>query len=266
MSTQHTKDRTVQTLRSLTSILGYAYGSSEICHFLYSIIKMHRPTTVVELGAGLGVSTFWMALALQENGSGHLWAVDNFVQYEEYRQKLFPRVQSALKEVGIALDLDHSPEAYFEKAEELLNLQAYWTLVHQTIDSRQPNHFETYPFAEENIDLLFSDFASDPDAILQLFVQILPRMAECSSVFIDSAPTIRESYFLLNSLVESFNAGNVPKILADLLTSEEIETILNRRYTLVHLTYNPEGHQSGTSWLKIEPHDIVPYPRVPFRS
>lgn len=265
MTSDKNSDITVQNLRKLTSTLGLAYGSSEICHFLYSIIKMHRPESVVELGAGLGISTFWMALALQENETGHLWAVDDFVQHDEYLVKFFPRIQSNLQDMGITLDQKHSAEEYFNAAENLLNLKETWTLVQRSIDLKEPNHFDEYPFGKKTIDLLFTDFASTPEAILQQFVHFLPRMSECSSLFIDSVPTIWDSYFFLNNLIDKINSGHIPRILSELLSKEEMEIILDRRYTLVHLTYNPDGHQSGTSWVKIEPHDIVPYPKMPFR-
>lgn len=46
---------------------------------LYGLIRSLKPQTVVEVGTYRGFSASWMAQALKENGSGHLYCIDNFV-------------------------------------------------------------------------------------------------------------------------------------------------------------------------------------------
>ncbi len=48
-------------LLDLRNRIGGIYGSEDICMLLYSLIRRERPKNVVEIGAGLGVSAFWMA-------------------------------------------------------------------------------------------------------------------------------------------------------------------------------------------------------------
>jgi len=45
---------------------------------LYSIVRHIQPATVLEVGVSAGHMTCWLALALKNNGKGHLISVDNF--------------------------------------------------------------------------------------------------------------------------------------------------------------------------------------------
>jgi len=45
---------------------------------MYGLIRGLRPTVVLEIGTFCGYTACWLSRALQENGSGHLWIVDNF--------------------------------------------------------------------------------------------------------------------------------------------------------------------------------------------
>lgn len=45
---------------------------------IYGLIRSMKPAVCVEVGTYLGFGAAWMAKALQENGSGHLYCIDNF--------------------------------------------------------------------------------------------------------------------------------------------------------------------------------------------
>src|ERR1041384_3160568 len=74
----------------LTDAVGTSFGTEDFSLFLYSMVRMHAPETVVDLGTGLGLSAFWMALAAKRNQIGHVWTVDDF--------ELFNREKSVVKE------------------------------------------------------------------------------------------------------------------------------------------------------------------------
>jgi hypothetical protein len=249
-------------LLRFTDAIGALFGTEHLCLFLYSLVRMQRPATIVELGTGAGASAFWMSLGLRENGGGHLWAVDDF---RSFRRRSFAPVMERLARGGFEELVAAEPGSYFANVRARLRLEEYLTRVASTIDLDSMSHFDFYPFARTPIDLLFSDFQHSPQAVLRILAHFLPRMSATSSIFIDSAATFWPSYLLLERLVEQFNAGKTPQVLLD-LRRDLAGCLRNRRFTLVHLTRPNRRLQNGTSWLKIEPVDVVPYPRAPMRT
>jgi len=56
----------------------HAGTSAEEKLFLYSLLRMLKPDTVLEIGVSAGHSTCWLAQALKDNKRGHLTSVDNW--------------------------------------------------------------------------------------------------------------------------------------------------------------------------------------------
>ena len=142
----------------------------------------------------------------------------------------------------------------------------YLTFVRSRIDLNEVGHFTQYPFAGRPIDLLFSDFRHGGVSILEILGHFLPSMAPSSSIFIHSAPTFWPSYLLLEHLCSQLNAGKVPQLLQDLCSLDLSEFVRRRRIVLVHLTERKPRKQNSAAWLKIEPVDVLPYPRATMRE
>lgn len=51
-------------------------GLGDSAHLLYALVKSSKPAVVVEIGSARGRSTCFMGLALKENGSGKIFAID----------------------------------------------------------------------------------------------------------------------------------------------------------------------------------------------
>lgn len=249
----------------LTDAVGTAFGTEDFCLFLYSIVRMHAPETVVELGTGLGVSAFWMALAAKTNQVGHVWTVDDFDLFE--REKAVVEESLAGLRKSNVIDLENpTAEEYYSRISSLLDLDEYLTFVRAKIDLNEVGHFTQYPFAERPVDLLFSDFQHGGVSILEILGHFLPFMAPSSSIFIHSAPTYWPSYLLLEQLCSQLNAGKVPRLLQDFCSVDLGEFVQQRRVVLVHLTERKERGQNSAAWLKIEPVDVVPHPRARMRE
>ena len=81
----------------LTDAVGTGFGTEHFCLFLYSLMRMQAPRTVVELGTGLGLTTFWMALAAKSNNAGHIWTVDDFEFFDKQMGRFLAAVKSNAK-------------------------------------------------------------------------------------------------------------------------------------------------------------------------
>lgn len=55
-------------------------GVGDSAYLLYGLVKASKPGVVVEIGSARGRSTCFMGMALKENGSGKLYAIDPHTQ------------------------------------------------------------------------------------------------------------------------------------------------------------------------------------------
>ena len=249
----------------LTDVAGPAFGTEDLCLFLYSLVRMQRPKIIVELGTGLGVSAFWMALAARQNGGGHVWTIDNLKSFKENKM-LLDNIISKLQETRFDSLNPATPQEYFHSIATILGVDSHLTFINATIDLNEPHDFERHPFAGDPVDLLFSDFLHGPQAILAILGHFLPLMSPASSIFIDSASTLWPSYLLLEQLVDQINQGRVPGVLQEHCPVDLSPVLKNRRIILVHLTERKARSQNSTSWLKLEPVDLLPQPRTQMRG
>jgi len=249
----------------LSDAVGTLFGTEDFCLFLYSLVRMQMPKIIVELGTGLGLSAFSMALAAKRNEAGHVWTVDNMDCFATYRA-IVTEICGRLHQSGL-ISTDHpSAGLYFEEITSLLGLEQHLTFVKSQMLLNEAGHFDHYPFAGKPIDLLFSDFQHDPKAILKILGHFLPKMSLSCSIFIDSASTYWPSYLLLEQLCSQWNQGKVPKALQDLCSEDLSDLVRSRRMLVVHLTERKQRAQNSTAWLKIEPIDVLPHPATIMRG
>lgn len=64
--------------------------------FLYALVRVTKPSRVLELGGGLGISARFIAEALAENGGGTLTVVEPDKQYWEALQEMLIHLPTAL--------------------------------------------------------------------------------------------------------------------------------------------------------------------------
>jgi Methyltransferase domain len=252
-------------LSGLIDFIGPVFGTEHFSLFLYSLVRLHAPRIIVELGTGLGASAFSMALAAKRNRVGHVWTVDDLELFER-DEAVVAKVLTHLQREWLTSTSIQNGKQYLMEVSRVLDVREYITFVHEKIELSDPRHFDSYPFSNERIDLLFADFKHGPDDILRILGHFLPRMSPASSIFIDSASTFWSSYLLLEQLVGQLNAGKVPKALQERSTADLRALNGDRRIVLVHLTEARKRSQNGAAWLKLEPIDLLPHPRTRMHS
>lgn len=240
-------------LFEFSSAIGPVYGTEDFALFLYALVKMHRPERVLELGTGVGTCAFWIAKALSENEHGALITIDDGSQWPELTQ--LPELQPYLSQ----------PRQSY--AEFLAGMAQRFGVVERIefITQRVP----PYPSFGGTLDMVFADYLHGPPWILDFFGEFLPQMSSVSSIFIDSASTLFPSFLLLEHLVAQFNEDHVPQQLLVNRAPEQRSAlsafVREHKFTLVHLTEVKDREQNSTAWIKIEPHDILPYPLTRMR-
>ncbi len=250
-------------LRRYAAVAGPVFGSDLLSELLYTLVRMHCPKTVVELGCGTGLTGLRMALAAKENGSGQVWTVDDFSMFGP--DKRFETLARQTVEIGLLATVPPTPAALIDSLAQLLGVGERLSWVEDLVDPEAHDQIEGFPFHPEPVDLLLSDFNHGPETVLRLLAGWLGRMAPSSSIFFDSASTWWPTWLALEKAVEHLSAGRVPRLFEE-WGADLDRLVRRRRFTLVHLTSVDRRRQNGTAWLKIEPVDLVPYPRTRMRS
>jgi predicted O-methyltransferase YrrM len=254
-------------LLALANRLGSVYGSDDISMFFYTLIRRERPRNIVELGTGLGVSTFWMAQALEELGEGQVWSVDDGSHWQDEKE-----LRQVVAILGDQAPFDALPDGgldyagFITETAKLLGLSDRIIFANECLDLTDDDFLAKggYPFLRQPVDLVFADITRGPDEILDVFFHFLPHMAESGSIFIDSASTSLSGYLFLENFIAQLNQSKVPRRF--LMTQQPqrrrvlMDLVAIRRFTLMHLVERRARKQNSTAWIKIEPVDYVPHP------
>lgn len=235
-------------IKKLTDKIGKIYGTEDFAIYLYSIIKMSKPNTVVELGTGLGTTALWSALALEENDKGMLYTVDDGSEWSDlvlaedsFKEYFHPVYSDYIKNL-----IEHFQFTNIKFINERINAGSL-----------------------SNIDILFSDYQHSPHAVLSCFANYFGRMSDNSHIFIDSASTYYPSYLVLENLIEMLNQRQIPQTLMEMVPITQAEKfrekVYNSKFQLTHIIENKDRPQNSTAHIKIIPKDIFPQPRIGIR-
>lgn len=235
-------------LKRYTDRIGSIYGTEDLSVYLYSVIKMMKPKTVVELGTGLGSTMLWSALALEENNEGVLYTIDDGSEWE--------RISVARELIG-----ERFCKKYSEFIQKLIiDFQIYERV--QFINEK----ISIVPV--NNIDLLFSDFAHGVFDVTKLIADYLPRMNDYSKIYIDSASTHYGSYNTIERIVEILNNGKIPRSFEEVSVfdyDELLKKVQSSSFSIEHIIENKDRNQNSTCCITVSPIDIFPYPRKNLR-
>jgi len=254
-------------LTVLANRLGDVYGSDDISMLFYTLIRRERLHNIVELGTGLGVTTFWMAQALAELGEGQVWTVDDGSHWQDVAE--MGRVVATIADQPPfsqlpSQGLDYA--GFIAAMTSLLGLEERVAFTKDEIDLTDEDFFvnHSYPFMKRPVDLVFADIARGPDEILDVFFHFLPMMSESGSIFIDSASTSLSGFLFLETFIAQLNRSKVPRRFLMTKNPQRRRALMDlvaiRRFTLMHLVERQARKQNSTAWIKIEPVDYLPHP------
>tara|TARA_R100000742_G_C4257688_1_gene75536 strand:- start:246 stop:1007 length:762 start_codon:yes stop_codon:yes gene_type:complete len=221
------------------------YGTENFGHFLYSLIKMEKPKTVIELGAGLGTTSLMIGQALKENNRGKLWAIDDGRDWKELQ-----------KYIGIKYK---THKQFFTDLLKTYDLKD--NIILETKSLTEDNYFST----KEKIDMIFCDCTdAGPMGVIKLLKYYLPKMNTYSSMFLDRSSTINHAFLMIERVFNYLQNDKIPDIFSKDLNKKETdklyEFIRRTKFTVMHLTDRRDGKknvvQNSRTWIKIEPLDV----------
>lgn len=211
------------------------YNTSGFSFYLYGLIKMIKPKSIVELGTGLGTTSFLAAQACKENNKGKVITVDNSQDtiYNKFRlPNDFTKLQTEFK-------LEHFLE--FRNINLDLN-----TL--QGLEDIQ------------TVDILFNDIDCGPHYFLTILNWILPRVNKECYFIIDQGATYWPNYCAIELTLPILNQGKIPDILLSIIDDrEQFKSLLEKFKFSVHHILKDETNdtlQDSFSIIKIEENNI----------
>jgi len=239
--------------------VGELYGTEVFAYFLYSLVRMDRPSVIVELGCGGGATSLMVSKALYENQHGHLWTIDNGMDWKsdfirETCQSAFGRCDS--RETYPTFIGGLFARYGFEKVSTLVE-----------------KHMGDSDFycPGSAIDMVFADATpSNVEGCLSVLRYYLPRVTFYSSIFIDRAVTINHSFLFLKYIISQLNIGKVPLSLVVGMNSDEkhaLEQLVRgcefQLVTLTETKFRKKNKlQNSRAWIKIQPVDYIPHNKV----
>lgn len=221
-----------------------AYGKENFCYFIYSLIKMQKPKTVLELGTGFGTTALMIAQALKENKKGKIITIDNGKDWIKIKNLINTNF------------LTHKD--FFNYLINKFKLNDFIQLKNTTLSLDKKFKFN------KKIDFLFDDaINNDSLGCINVLKTYLPMMNYSSSIFIDRASTLFDSYLLLEKIIYQLNKGKIPTTISNNMTLKKqkllYDFINKSKFTLVHLKEDIDTKinklQDSTAWIKIEPND-----------
>jgi hypothetical protein len=239
-------ERVLQSAFDYARHIGPIFGSEKVAFLLYSLVRIRRPESVIELGCGTGATAFCMALALRENEHGRLLTVDNEQAWPEVSAKL------PLAQLGFAPGVAMS--AYIAGCAGRLGVDGHLTY--------HRSELPPFPAPKERLGLLFVDYNHRPENVAKILATYLPIMARTSLIMFDSAATFFPTYQFLENLEHIFAQGRVPDMLLRDQSAERQAAmaglVARSRIRLMHFVETDKAEQNSASALFIDPLDVVP--------
>lgn len=211
------------------------YGTSDFAFYLYGLIKMVKPSMVIELGTGVGTTCFLAAQACKENNKGKIITVDNGQDYQHSH-----------------FDIDYD----FDKNARDFDLHDFLELRKIDLDLKNLEIFNDI----KQVDILFNDISCAPHHVLTLLSWILPRVNEECYFIIDRGATHWPTYCSIELILNQLNQGKIPKILMDLVYDKLHfkQLVQNFKFSVQYILKNvePSDDQDSFAIIKIEENNI----------
>ncbi|MGF1624190.1 MAG: class I SAM-dependent methyltransferase [Alphaproteobacteria bacterium] len=226
--------------------IGPIYGSEKIAFLLYSLVRIRRPDSVVELGCGTGATAFCMATALRENDHGRLLTVDN--------EQSWPAVSAKLPLAQLGFEPGITMTAYIAACSSRFGVEGHLTY--------HRSELPPFPAPKDKLGFLFVDYNHRPENVTRLLATYLPVMAPSSVIVFDSAATFFPTYQFLENLEHLLSQGRVPEMLLHDQSRERQEALTalvqRSRIKLMHFVEQDKAEQNSASALFIDPVDLLP--------
>jgi hypothetical protein len=169
----------------------YSFNTENFCFYMYGLIKMIKPKTVLELGTGLGTTTFLAAQACKENNYGKVISIDDGSQCSHIINDYRKYINSKIKK----FNLNKHCEFIYKKL-NLISLEEIKDV--------------------KDISILFNDINSEPQYFFSILTWLIPKLNNKTYFIIDKTATFLPTRNIIDVCLKDLNVGKVPKVMYDM--------------------------------------------------
>jgi hypothetical protein len=217
------------------NLTGSHYGTSGFSFYLYGLIKMIKPTLVLELGTGVGTTCFLAAHGCKENNKGIVITVDSGVDEPQSNFNL---------------------KTDFNNLKTKFELGNFLELRNIELDLKDLSALDDI----KEVTILFNDIDASPHYFLTILSWLLPRIKNECYFIIDKGATYWPNYCVIELTLEQLNKGKIPEILLSLTDNQEhIKKLIQKfKFSVQHILKNVDDGdtQDSFSVVKIEINNI----------
>ena len=219
------------------------YGTENTSNIIASFVNSERPNLCLEIGTGLGVSTFKIGSALKNNKQGLLITIDD------------GRDWNNVKEFTPYPDLDYYN--YINKLIDEFALKNHISFINEKVD------YNLFYIPKDKIDLIFFDaWDSNTKGVFAFLKFYLPLMNAESSILIDNGLSYAGSCLIIKNIINHLNSNNLPQSLIEGISKEKLnafkQLIEKHSFNLFTIKNKNNKHQSSLAWIQLQKKDCLP--------
>jgi hypothetical protein len=211
------------------------YSTGGFSFYLYGLIKMIKPQTVIELGTGVGTTCFLAAQGCKENNKGKVITVDS-------------GADKTASNFNVSKD--------FNNLKTQFELDNFLELRNLTLNLKDLTPLDDI----SEVSILFNDIDCSPHYFLTLLQWILPRVKNECYFIIDRGATYWPNYCAIELTLPQLNQGKVPDILLSMVNDGlKFEKLIRRfKFSVQYVLKDVEEDNTQDSFavIKIEDNNI----------
>ena len=223
--------------------LNKIYGTENTSKIISNFISLEKPNLCLEIGTGLGVTSFAIGMSLKKNKKGLLITIDDGRDWENIKNFTpYPNLSYC---------------NYIQKLISQLDLDNQILFLNEKVD------YNLFYIPKEKIDIIFFDaWDSNTKGVFAFLKFYLPLMNNESSILIDNGLSYAGSYLIIKNIINYLNANTIPQALIEDVDNKKLDDLRKlvekHSFNLFTIKNKNNKKQSSLAWIQLQKRNCLP--------